>query len=107
MTAPAVLINPVVAAITLWKHALSWNAPSLCLGKSQAVDTALLQQVSPLGWEHVGLTATTSGTLVSEWPKAASARSGLPEPGSAILSVRKFPFLEVPHSSEHLTLLPY
>ena len=30
-----------------------WSA---LLGKSQAVDTALLQHVSPLGWEHVGLT---------------------------------------------------
>jgi hypothetical protein len=48
-------LNLVVAAITLWNTVYLERAVTL-LGKSQAVDTALLQHVSPLGWEHVGLT---------------------------------------------------
>jgi TnpA family transposase len=48
-------LNLVVAAITLWNTLYLERAVTL-LGKSQAVDTALLQHVSPLGWEHVGLT---------------------------------------------------
>ena len=46
-------LNLVVAAITLWNTLYLERAVTL-LGKS--VDTALLQHVSPLGWEHVGLT---------------------------------------------------
>jgi len=45
----------VVAAITLWNTIYLERAVTL-LGKSQTVDTGLLQHVSPLGWEHVGLT---------------------------------------------------
>ena len=48
-------LNLVVAAITLWNTVYLERALTL-LGKSQAVDTALLQHVSPLAWEHVGLT---------------------------------------------------
>jgi TnpA family transposase len=48
-------LNLVVAAITLWNTLYLERAVTL-LGKSQAVDSALLQHVSPLGWEHVGLT---------------------------------------------------
>ena len=52
-------LNLVVAAITLW-NALYLERAVTLLGKSQAVDTALLQHVSPLGWEHVGLTGAIS-----------------------------------------------
>jgi hypothetical protein len=45
----------ISAAITLWNTVYLERAVIL-LGKSQAIDTALLQHVSPLGWEHVGLT---------------------------------------------------
>jgi hypothetical protein len=48
-------LNPVVAAITLWNTVYLERALTL-LGKSHGVDTALLQHVSPLAWEHVGLT---------------------------------------------------
>ena len=48
-------LNLVVAAITLWNTAYLERALIL-LGKSQAVDTALLQHVSPLAREHVSLT---------------------------------------------------
>src|SRR5271165_3615404 len=89
-----------------------WPPPSHCgtrsileraftsLGKSQAVDTALLQRVSPLAWEHVGLTGDYLWTPISKWPRAASARSGLPEPDSAVLNVCKFPIFRVPEYSE-------
>jgi hypothetical protein len=40
---------------TLWNAVYLERAVTL-LGKSQAVDTGLLQHLSPLGWEHVGLT---------------------------------------------------
>jgi hypothetical protein len=48
-------LNLFVAAITLWSTVYLERAVTL-LGESQTVDTALLQHVSPLGWEHVGLT---------------------------------------------------
>jgi TnpA family transposase len=48
-------LNLVVAAITPWNTIYLERAVTL-LGKSQTVDTGLLQHVSPLGWEHVGLT---------------------------------------------------
>ena len=47
-------LNLVVAAITLWNTVYLERAAAL-LGRSQ-IDLTLLQHVSPLGWEHVGLT---------------------------------------------------
>lgn len=48
-------LNLVVAAITLWNAVYLERAVTL-LHKSQTVEKALLQHVSPLGWEHIGLT---------------------------------------------------
>ena len=48
-----------MAAIVLWNTVYLERAVTL-LGKSQTVDTALLQHVSPLGWEHINLTGTYS-----------------------------------------------
>lgn len=49
----------MVAAITLWNTVYLERAAEL-LGKSQAIDPALLQHVSPLGWEHINLTGDYS-----------------------------------------------
>ncbi len=48
-------LNLVVAAITLWNTVYLERAVSL-LNRSQKVDMTLLQHISPLGWEHIGLT---------------------------------------------------
>ena len=48
-------LNLIVAAITLWNTVYLERATSL-LAKSHPLDPALLQHVSPLGWEHVNLT---------------------------------------------------
>jgi hypothetical protein len=47
--------GPSSLPTTLWNAVYLERAVTL-LGKSQAVDTGLLQHLSPLGWEHVGLT---------------------------------------------------
>jgi TnpA family transposase len=48
-------LNLLVAAITLWNTVYLERAAELC-AKSRAFDPALLQHVSPLGWEHINLT---------------------------------------------------
>jgi TnpA family transposase len=48
-------LNLVVAAITLWNTVYLERATEQ-MAKSQQFDPALLQHVSPLGWEHVNLT---------------------------------------------------
>ena len=48
-------LNLVVAAITLWNTVYLERAAE-ALARSRAVDYALFQHVSPLGWEHVNLT---------------------------------------------------
>ncbi len=48
-------LNLVVAAITLWNTVYLERAAE-SLGKTQSIDPALLQHVSPLGWEHINLT---------------------------------------------------
>jgi len=48
-------LNLVTAAITLWNTVYLERAAD-SLGKTQHVDPALLQHVSPLGWEHINLT---------------------------------------------------
>ena len=48
-------LNLLVAAITLWNTVYLERAVTR-LQKSLTVETALLQHVSPLGWEHIGLT---------------------------------------------------
>jgi DNA-binding PucR family transcriptional regulator len=48
-------LNLLVAAITLWNTVYLERAAEI-MAKSHAFDPALLQHVSPLGWEHVNLT---------------------------------------------------
>ena len=48
-------LNLVVAAITFWNTVYIERATEQ-LAKSRAFDPALLQHVSPLGWEHINLT---------------------------------------------------
>lgn len=48
-------LNLLVAAITLWNTVYLERAV-MRLQQSQTVETALLQHLSPLGWEHIGLT---------------------------------------------------
>ncbi len=48
-------LNLVVAAITLWNTVYLERATDQ-MAKSRQFDPALLQHVSPLGWEHINLT---------------------------------------------------
>jgi TnpA family transposase len=48
-------LNLVVAAITLW-NTVYLERSVWRLNRSQKVDMTLVQHVSPLGWEHIGLT---------------------------------------------------
>lgn len=48
-------LNLVVAAITLWNTVYLERATE-SLARSTPIDSALLQHVSPLGWEHINLT---------------------------------------------------
>ncbi|MGR4056381.1 Tn3 family transposase [Pseudomonas aeruginosa] len=49
-------LNLVTAAIVLWNTVYLERAANALRGHGQAVDTALLQYQSPLGWEHINLT---------------------------------------------------
>jgi hypothetical protein len=48
-------LNLVVAAITLW-NTMYLERAAEALARSTPIDPALLQHVSPLGWEHINLT---------------------------------------------------
>jgi len=52
-------LNLLVAAITLWNTVYLERATTK-LAKSHVFDYALLQHVSPLGWEHINLTGDYS-----------------------------------------------
>ena len=47
-------LNLVVAAITLWNTVYLERATEQ-MARSRQIDPALLQHVSPLGWEHINL----------------------------------------------------
>ncbi len=49
-------LNLVTAAIVLWNTVYLERAISALRGQGQSVDDALLQYLSPLGWEHINLT---------------------------------------------------
>ncbi len=49
-------LNLVMAAIVLWNTVYLERAANALRGHGQAVDDALLQYLSPLGWEHINLT---------------------------------------------------
>ena len=49
-------LNLVTAAIVLWNTVYLERATNALRGHSRAVEDALLQYLSPLGWEHINLT---------------------------------------------------
>ena len=49
-------LNLVTAAIVLWNTVYLERATAALRGHGQPVDDALLQYLSPLGWEHINLT---------------------------------------------------
>ena len=49
-------LNLVTAAIVLWNTVYLERATNALRGQGQSVDDVLLQNLSPLGWEHVNLT---------------------------------------------------
>jgi hypothetical protein len=70
-------LNLLVTAIVLWNTRYLERAIA-ALRQAEDVPDQLLAHLSPLGWEHVNLTGTTSGAP-SDRPRktlTASARSG-------------------------------
>ena len=49
-------LNLVTAAVVLWNTVYLERAAHALRGNGHAVDEALLQYLSPLGWEHINLT---------------------------------------------------
>ncbi|KFF32088.1 hypothetical protein G039_0330960 [Pseudomonas aeruginosa VRFPA01] len=49
-------LNLVTAAVVLWNTVYLERAAHALRGNGHAVDDALLQYLSPLGWEHINLT---------------------------------------------------
>ena len=49
-------LNLVTAAIVLWNTVYLERAIRAIRDRGHAVDQALLQHLSPLGWEHINLT---------------------------------------------------
>ena len=49
-------LNLVTAAVVLWNTVYLERATHALRGNGHAVDEALLQYLSPLGWEHINLT---------------------------------------------------
>lgn len=49
-------LNLITAAIVLWNTVYLERAIAALRGQSQGVNEALLQYLSPLGWEHINLT---------------------------------------------------
>lgn len=49
-------LNLLTAAIVLWNTVYLERAANALRGHSQGIDDALLQYLSPLGWEHINLT---------------------------------------------------
>jgi hypothetical protein len=49
-------LNLITAAIVLWNTVYLERAVNALRGHAKPVDDALLQYLSPLGWEHINLT---------------------------------------------------
>jgi len=49
-------LNLVTAAIVLWNTVYLQRVVNALRGHDQRIDEALLQHLSPLGWEHINLT---------------------------------------------------
>lgn len=50
-------LNLVTAAIVLWNTVYLERATNALRGQGQPFDTSLFQYLSPLGWEHIAVTA--------------------------------------------------
>jgi hypothetical protein len=50
----------VIAAIVLWNTVYLARAVRALRERGQVIDEALLQHLSPLGWEHINLTGDYS-----------------------------------------------
>ena len=75
-------LNLLVAAITLWNTAYLERAAEI-MAKSHAFDPALLQQVSPLGWERVNLTGDYTWHTNKRVDKGGFRPLRIPRTGSA------------------------
>ncbi len=53
-------LNLVIAAIVLWNTVYLERAIRALKAGGQTIDEALLQHLSPLGWEHINLTGDYS-----------------------------------------------
>jgi TnpA family transposase len=53
-------LNLVIAAIVLWNTVYLARAVRALRERGQVIDEALLQHLSPLGWEHINLTGDYS-----------------------------------------------
>jgi TnpA family transposase len=67
-------LNLVTAAIVLWNTVHLERATNALRGHGQDADTDLLRYRSPLGWEHINLTAITYGVLVRRQVPTSSDR---------------------------------
>lgn len=75
-------LNLVVAAITLWNTVYLERATEM-MAKSRPFDPALLQHVSPLGWEHVNLTGDYTWHTNKRVAKGGLRPLRIPQNGSA------------------------
>ena len=89
-------LNLVTAAIVLWNTVYLERASNALRGHGQTVDDALLQYLSPLGWEHINLT----GDYLWRSSQDRRASSGRYDRCNR-LSVRFFRFLRRPQSVPH------
>ncbi len=87
-------LNLVVAAITLWNTVYLERATEQ-MARSRQIDPALLQHVSPLGWEHINLTGDYTWHTNKRVAKGGFRPLRSRETPPPRLSVHKFPFLEV------------
>ena len=83
-------LNLVTAAVVLWNTVYLERAAHALRGNGHAVDDALLQYLSPLGWEHINL---TGDYLWRSSARSARASSGRYDRCNR-LSVLYFPFSE-------------
>jgi hypothetical protein len=89
-------LSLVVAAITLWNTVYLERATEQ-MAKSRQFDPALLQHISPLGWEHINLTGDytwhTNKRVAKGWLQLS------PKPQKPLwraLAYINFPFLRCP-----------
>ena len=72
-------LNLLVAAIVLWNTVYLERAIKGLREAGQLVKDSLLTHLSPLGWEHINLIGTMSGTPINESRKVAFGPCGRPK----------------------------